>query len=302
MQIKNNRANNLQNTWLNGAIKGALLISCLYFISSKLQSQSFDLREIEWPDRFGFTLAAVSLLMVMNWYLEALRWKLSVRTFEPISMNEAWKAILGGLALNWVLPFTSGDLVARLAPQKDRYQTTAAAMMNRGIMLCFTLMLGLYGVNELIVSYEWNSWLIALVLPVIAAGFFAFKKPMRKFLVYFRELKRLVFLRITLISLVRYLVFVIQFYMLLVLFLPTLSIQLLIAGIGWVFLVRSALPLFFGGVGVREASGIVFFEPYVSNLQYVIVPIFLIWVINTVIPSMVGWVFVLRYKVASTQV
>ncbi|MEQ9466668.1 MAG: hypothetical protein RLN88_04600 [Ekhidna sp.] len=299
MQIKNNHSNYLQNAWLIGAIKVVVLAGCLYFILSKLQDQSIRLTDFVWPGSFEFIVALVLFLMVFNWYLEALRWRMSVKTFESISMNGAWRAILGGLALNWVLPFTSGDLIARIEPQKDRHQSTAAAMMNRGIMLCFTAVLGLYGVSKLAVSYEWKGWLTGLGFLVMSAGVFAFKKPLRKFLIYFRKLKPSTFLQITLISFIRYAVFVLQFYLLLSTFLPDLSAELLFAGIGWIFLIRSMLPLFFGGVGVREASGILFFEPHVANLQLVIVPIFFIWIINTVIPSFIGLIFILRYKTLS---
>lgn len=302
MQIKNNRANILQNPWLIGAIKVVLLVGCLYFIFTKLQNQSFDLKEIEWPDKFWITVAFVSVLMILNWYLEALRWKISVKSFESISMSEAWRTILGGLALNWVLPFTSGDLVARIAQQSDKYKATAAAMLNRVIMLCFTLMLGLYGVNRLAISYEWNIWSIGLVLLGVVIGILVLRKRIRRFLIYFQELKRSTFLLITSISFIRYVVFVVQFYLLLPLFFPLLNAELIVAGIGWVFLVRSVLPLFFGGVGVREASGILFFEPYVADIQLIIVPIFLIWIINTVIPSIAGLIFIMRFKTGSDQV
>lgn len=301
MQIKNNHSNYLQNPWIIGLIKLLVLAGCLYFIITKLQDQSINLGELIWPASFGFIIGLVLLLMVFNWYLEALRWKVSLQPFEAISIKIAWLVILGGLALNWVLPFTSGDLLARISQQQDKYQTTSAAMLNRGIMLCFTLLLGLYGVSKLTVEYDVNGWFALLLMfsyPIIR---WLFKKSLDQFLSYFRNIKRKTLLRIILLSLLRYVVFVFQFYLLLSTFLPDLSAELLLAGIGWIFLIRSVLPLFFGGVGVREASGILFFEPYVSDLQLIIVPVFLIWVINTVMPSLVGLIFVFKFKVNIAQ-
>ena len=297
MQIKNNRSNYLQNPWIIGFIKLALFGVCLYFILIKLQDQSISLSKIVWPDSFGMILGLVGILMVINWYLEVLRWKVSLQPFEPISIQNAWQVILGGLALNWVLPFTSGDLLARISQQNDKYQATSAAMLNRGIMLILTLILGIYGMSKLAVEYDVNGWFTLLLIFSYPLIRWLFKKSLNRFLSYFRNLNRLILIRIIGLSFLRYSVFVFQFYLLLSAFLPDLSTDLILAGIGWVFLIRSVLPLFFGGIGVREASGIIFFESHVPDLQIVIIPIFLIWMINTVLPSVVGLVFVFRFKV-----
>lgn len=296
MQIKNNHSNYLQNPWIIGLIKLLVLAGCLFFIITRFQDQSINLDELIWPASFGFIIGLVLLLMVFNWYLEALRWKVSLQPFEAITIKNAWQVILGGLALNWILPFTSGDLLARISQQQDKYQTTSAAMLNRGIMLCFTLLLGLYGMSKLAIEYDVNGWFALLLIfsyPIIR---WLFKKSLDQFLSYFRNMNRMTLLRIILLSLLRYVVFVFQFYLLLSAFLSDLSAELLLAGIGWIFLIRSVLPLFFGGMGVREASGILFFEPQVSDLQLIIVPVFLIWVINTVMPSLVGLIFVFKFK------
>ncbi|SNS81340.1 Uncharacterized membrane protein YbhN, UPF0104 family [Ekhidna lutea] len=298
-QIEEYRQSHLSKPWLIAFLKIALLVTCLYFITTKFQDQSINLNEIKWPKSFGLTLGFVFFLMILNWYLEALRWKVSLQSFDPISIRKAWNVILSGLALNWVLPLTSGDLIARISQQRDKYQTTSAAILNRGIMLFFTLVLGLYGVSQLALEYEMNGWFILIILFGIPLIRWLFKKSENRFLTYFKELPRQLLIRIIGISLLRYLTFVFQFYLLLTAFLPFLPVDSIIAGIGWIFLIRTALPLFFGGVGIREASGILFFEPLVNDLQLVVIPIFLIWVINTVIPSLVGLVFVWGIKLTS---
>ncbi|WP_420315672.1 hypothetical protein [Ekhidna sp.] len=234
--------------------------------------------------------------MFLNWYLEALRWKVSVQVFEPISIQDAVRIILAGLSLNWVLPFTSGDLLVRLSQQVDKYQTTSAAVLNRGVMISFTAIIGLYGMSKLAEQYDFNGWYALILLLIFPLMTWIFRKTLARFLNYFRSIDRSILIKIVGISFLRYTVFTFQFFLLLETFLPHLPAHLLIAGIGWIFLVRSILPLLLGGVGVREVSGIVFFESHVSNLQMVIIPIFLIWVINTVIPSLVGLIFIWRFK------
>lgn len=298
MQIKNNHPKNPQKSWIIGLIKLVLLSGCLYFIYYKLQSQSISILDMAPPNGFWMTLIIVSMLMLVNWYLEALRWKLSVDQFEPISIGEAWKVVLAGLALNWVLPFTSGDLIARISRQQDKFQSTSAAILNRGIMLSITLILGLYGMSFLAHEYHWNGWFVFGLVFCIPLLWILFKNFIDRFIRYFRELTSRSLLQVITISIFRYIVFVFQFYLLLMAFLPALEPRLAVAGIGWIFLIRSALPLFFGGVGVREASGLFFFEPYVAELEMVLMPIFLIWIINTVLPSMAGLLIIARSKTA----
>ncbi len=295
MQIKNNRPNYPKKSWIIG-LKLVLLTGCLYFIYHKMEGQSVLLNGLSLPPNFWPIISIVSILMIINWYLEALRWKLSLQQFESISIQEAWQAVLGGLSLNWVLPFTSGDLIARIAHRQDKYQTTSAAILNRGIMLVFTLLFGLFGMSFMAREYNYGGFFSLGILFGIPLVKYLFKKPINRFLEYFRKLTFTLLIKLITLSALRYAVFILQFYLLLAAFLPSLDINLIVAGIGWIFLVRSVLPLFFGGVGVREASGVFFFESYVTQLDMVIVPIFLIWSINTLLPSLAGLVLVMRSK------
>ena len=299
MQIKNNQSNHLHKVLLFVS-KIILFVGGCTFLASKLSENPIDFRSIQLSGELGFTLIIVSLLMIINWYLEVVRWEVSVSTFEPISKAEAWRIVLSGLALNWVFPFTTGDLLSRISQSYNKFSATSATILNRGIMLSFTLILGLYGMSKLAVEYDVNGWfglVIIFGIPLIRKFF---KKPLGLFLDFFRNLKRSTLIQIIAISLVRYMVFTFQFYLCLKLFLPELSGDLLLGGIGWIFLVRSALPLFIGGVGVREASGILYFEPY-AQIEMIVIPIFLIWFINIVIPSIIGLFFILKLRMGDER-
>lgn len=295
MQIKNNLSNFIKKPWIIVSAKVLVLIGCLYFIFIKLNGRSpFD--NFESPNGFWTFLPIVLILMLVNWYLEALRWKISIQTFEAISISKAMKVVLSGLALNWIFPFSTGDLLARISQQRDKYQATSAAILNRVIMMIITICLGLYGASFVAQELESKSWLIFTVVALISITYL-FRERLVNFGKYFKQLKRKVVFQITGLSILRYFIFSLQFFIMLKLFLaPLVSTQLLIGGIGWIFLARSSLPLFFGGAGVREASGIFFFEPYISNLELVLIPVFLIWIINSVVPSLSGLIFILALK------
>ncbi len=263
---------------------------------SKLNAEEVNFSMVELPETLSSTLAIVIFLMIANWFMEVLRWKESVKIFEPISTQDAWVVVLSGLSLNWVLPFTTGDLLSRISQFQDKYKATSAAILNRGIMLSFTLIIGLYGVSKLATQYEVNGWFALAIIFGVPLLKKLLKGPLDRFLQYFKNLNWSTLIRITCLSVLRYIVFTFQFYLLLSVFLPELPGGLLVAGIGWIFLVRSALPLFLGGLGVREASGILFFEPHVLNLQMIVIPVFLIWIINTVVPSFIGLIFIWRLR------
>ena len=103
------------------------------------------------------------------------------------------------------------------------------------------------------------------------------------------------------LSLLRYVIFTFQFYLVLSLFLPELAWYLILLGIGWIFLFRSVIPSFLGNFGVREASAIVFFQAYVPDVSIVLIPCLIIWMINTVIPSILGTVYVFKLKLNIAQ-
>ncbi len=272
MQIKNNHSNFFHKPWIIISAKIIVLLGCVYLITSKIQGQNIVEGFVQ-PDGFVITIACILILMVFNWYLEALRWRISIATFESISTIKAIKVILGGLALNWILPFATGDLLARISQQKDKYQTTSAAVLNRGIMMVVTIIGGVYGGSFIAQEYQLKGWLVLIFLILILIAFLLRKRLIR-FMLFFRKLSRRVILQIAGISILRYTVFSMQFFLMLSMFLgDTVSEELIFGGVGWIFLARSSLPLFFGGVGVREASGVIFFDPYVDDLQLVLIPV-----------------------------
>ena len=274
----------------------------MIFIYVKFKQQPVDLTLFEWSPDFSVMLLIIILLMPLNWMLEALRWKISLSTYEPISFLQAGQIVLSGLALSWILPFTSGDLAARLWPMNDKYKTIAAMLLNRGIMLGITLIFGLYGVfffskSTLSINAE---WIMVAGVPTLFVIIF-FRKKMNTFLSYFKQLHLSVSLSIISLSLLRFFVFTLQFFLILYSFIEQIPFQIILAGIGWIFLVRSSLPIFLGGIGIRETSGILFFSPYLENTAFVVIPIFIMWIINVMIPSLIGFIPILKLKMSSEK-
>lgn len=227
--------------------------------------------------------------MPFNWLLEVEKWRISV-PHEKLTFHQSMSGVLSGLALNWVLPFTLGDVSGRLAGVINYKKTGAALLLNRALSLGITLIFG--GCSVL---FYWNAsptyfW----ILPI---GFIVLIAVLK---VFYKSLETSRFVKILVLAITRYLIFTIQFALIIYAFIPALSISVVILGIGWVFLFRSLIPSLFGNFGVREASALMFFESFLDTPSLILFPCLLVWVINTVLPSIVGvsYIFKLKFNIA----
>lgn len=273
-----------------------ILGGCVWFISRSVEEKwTFDLRfsADQWQ-----VIVLVFLLAFVNWGLEVWRWKFSLDKIEKTGWREASRQVFGGLALNWIVPFTGGDLLARLTRNKDRKQVGMLIYHNRAVMLMLTIIFGMFGVYrysaELFAS---NVWFVCLFL----AGIFLIGYLGRKFILGVEKVGGQWLIWLSMISILRYVVFVVQFVLLIWVFNQDLKLVLIFAGVGWIFLFRSVIPSLFGNLGVREASALVFFEGYISEPSLILIPSLLIWMINTVLPSILGLYYLTRFPIKIAQ-
>lgn len=274
-------------------LKLVLTVGCLAFLVIKYQENSVDLEKVVWPQHISLILWIVSVLMIINWSLEAWRWQISVEPYEPISFRKAASVTLQGLALNLVLPFTTGDATARLLSMKDKYQTASAMLLNRLFMLSLTILFALFGAWKIT---ELSLWLTLLIVILIVMVLLIFSNQLHPFTQYFKNLQGRRMGVIGSISVIRYSIFIGQLVLLLQLFLPDISFSIILTGISCIFLSKSIIPSLGAGLGIREASGVLFFQALVPDVLLVIIPVFIIWLINTLFPSILGALLLFRLK------
>ena len=288
MQINDNHKKVLD--WV---VKVLILFACLFYILVAVDSKwSFD---VQLSASLFQTLGIVTLLMFVNWFLEVWRWHYSLNTVQTTSYNQASRQVFVGLALNWIIPFTGGDLVARLGEFGNKKAVGVMIYYNRVIMLSITLFFGAFGIYEF--GHSQLEFFV-FVFPIgLIALFFVIGRLAKKLLRLDHKLAQREMFSLVLISILRYCVFTIQFYLLITFFLPSMDHLYVFAGIGWVFFFRSVIPSLFGNLGVREASAMLFFESQIPNNSLILIPSLLIWLINTVLPSALGLYFVMKFRV-----
>lgn len=271
-----------------------VLLGCGCFIYSELKERSdisLEISASQWQ-----VIALVFVLSFANWALEIWRWKFSLGQLKPCGWKEATSQVLAGQCLNWVFPFTGGDLIARLYPHEDRKSVGALIYFNRGFMLFFTIVLGCFGLYSF--YEEFNHYQSGLIIGLTGMGVLSWG--------IYRLAQRMANLQLGFlsgllgISFLRYSVFTFQIFILLWSFYPDLDSAILLGGIGWTFLFRSVVPSLFGNLGVREASALVYFDQFADG-TLVIVPALIIWAINTVLPSAIGGFFVVTNHWSRTK-
>lgn len=302
MQVKNNASIEIgkKKKWLFSLLKAVISLLCIYFIYDQFRDRQIP-SILDLPNYFIPVLTLQFLLMVLNWSLEIYRWKISIESSEKISLQQASVDVLGGLTLNWVVPFTVGDYVARIVAKKNRFEATSAIVLNRTIMLLLTGLVGAFGLLTFF-NQEINALQILAGLFFIAVAFLAANKLAKgRLFKYFIHVERKTLWRVIFLSVIRYGVFFFQFVILLKIFNPELSLRIISLGIGWIFLVRTSIPSLLGGLGLREASAFLFFENIVTDASTVVFPVFILWLVNTVIPSLIGALLIWRFKAYNSK-
>lgn len=254
-----------------------ITVACLYFIYEKLSETHPAPGELALATDHFYLIGIVLLLMPLNWYLEAERWRLSV-AHESLSLRQSVVAVLTGQALNWVLPFTLGDIGGRLAVVKNVKKSALALLVIRLLSLAITLCFGSYAV-----IYHFQ-----LGVPLVAVGLVTFVLLAYVLMRIYGSDQQLVYYQIVGLTFLRYVVFTAQFVWVIMAFLPELPLSVIVPGVGWIFLFRTVVPSLFGNFGVREASALVFFENILPVPGLILVPCLVIWIINTIIPSLAG--------------
>ena len=232
----------------------------------------------------------VLLLVPANWWLEIRKWKCCVKPLGQTTTQWATWSVLRGLSLNWVIPFTLGEFIGRSLGLPKTKSTIRVNLVNRFVSMWVTLAAGI--VAGVFFWPEYRYVTLAAFLVVLAILIWAIHWDQ----VYVLRDK----LTIVLLAVLRYLVFSFQLGVLLHHFCPDIPYVLLLTGIPVVFFVRTIAPSLLGALGVREAAILWVFLPFAEEAGNLLAASLFLWAINIVLPSLVGLIPVLGYRIKLT--
>ncbi|MGV3657633.1 MAG: hypothetical protein ACO1NX_06750 [Chitinophagaceae bacterium] len=268
-------------------------------------------------------LVAVIILMLANWGIEALKWKLSVSAIHPVSYWQSYKAILSGVSFSVTLPNRIGEYAGRLMflPEGKRLKAIANTIAGSISQLLITLVSGLIGFAVLkqdLLQTDWfqAQWhpivfytilVITVVLTLLYFGmvhisrWIEHKAQTSRYIYLIQSLKTFnvqLLLFLLLLSLLRYVIFVAQYFLLFSLFEVHAS-----AGVVWsvmsvVFLTLAVVPtIALVEIGLRGKISLVLMTLFTTNGLGVLLTSVSAWAINLIIPALAGSVLILSIKV-----
>ncbi|MGX5688787.1 lysylphosphatidylglycerol synthase domain-containing protein [Arcticibacter tournemirensis] len=275
-------------------------------------------------EKVYFTLGGIFLLMLLNWFLEALKWKYLVRQIEKISVAKAVESVFCGLTWAIFTPNRIGEYGGRVFFLSPRRRVFGAIAMGIGAIgqMVITNVLGAIAVlwfirTFLVISTE--LYYILFVATLIFCLFFllfyfnirwlnrvlnkiAFLKRFRKFFMILASYRRGNLLVVFNFCIARFIVFTSQYYLIINMLLPELPVFSMIMMIFILFFIQSALPsLDLLDVGVRTMTATYFFSFITQQEVAIMASTACIWLINLIVPAIIGIPFVFKLNFFGTN-
>ena len=271
-------------------------------------------------------------LMPLNWGIEARKWQLALRPIERIRFKDAFRAIFTGVTLASFTPNRMGEYLGRILYIKEGHRISAISLTIACSIaqLLITLVIGLAGlfylrpIARLRAHTGQAAWdigldalLVIVVLLLISLTFIYFRLTWivallsripitRKYAGYMKILQNFdatILMRILFLSFGRYIVFMIQYSLIFPVFGVYMGLSQVWGGMSVVFLVMAVVPTFtfLTELGLRWEASIQILELFSSNMVGVFAASFAIWLINLIIPALVGSLLILSIKLFKSR-
>lgn len=318
----------------NFLIRLAIIVLTIYFIYDQvfyrkdLQSILDFYPRVSGSLRFLLLVAIVFLLLPLNQFLEIVKWKLLIDRLEHVTFWNATKAVLTGISVSMFMPNRVGDYLGRVFVLKkaDRLQAVLVTIIGSIAQLMSTILFGLVAILFFYPHY-WNLddslsiWMYAgfvfmvlIMATTLVVSFLNFNlfsdvikrisgrgyRRIKKYAEVFSWFSAGDLARVLGLSLTRYLVFSLQFYLLLLAFEVNISYFMAMILIGMVYLLMSIIPtIALTELGVRGSVSLFVFALYLEPLGIwnstfslgVASATTSLWLINLALPALLGVLF-----------
>jgi len=303
-------------------IKTAIVVFAFWIIYHKLSDNenlsSFKklLKQIP-QSEIILVMTTVVLLMLLNWGLEALKWRRLISGVEKISIWRSIESVFCGLTWAVFTPNRIGEYGGRvffLSPKRRIVGVVAMAVGNIGQMV-LTNVFGAIALCIFIykfVGIDYRLFYALVILSVMFCSFFIvfyfnikwlngilvsmrFTRKYKKFYGILARYQKRELLNILLFCLARYIVFSTQYFILFYWLIPELHYLNILMMVSILFFVQSTLPsLDLFDIGVRSVTASYFFGFITDQNIAVIACTAGIWLINIIIPAILGTYFVFK--------
>ena len=267
-----------------------------------------------------WNLVLVLILMIVNWSIEAVKWQLSVKQIQKVSFVRALQAILSGVSFSVTTPNRVGEYLGRVLymDEGNRLKTISLTIVGSISQLIITILMGGIGLiilrplieEQHIISVLWMKvilygvWGVLLVLTLFYFRLswiikWVDRLPGSKRFAYLvkalEDFNATLLLKLLSLSLLRFIVFIVQYYLLFGLFDVEISGWQSFWTVSVSFLVMAIIPtIAIAELAQRGKVTIAIVGLYSSNELGMTFATAGIWFINLILPAIVGSLLIVR--------
>lgn len=264
----------------------------------------------------AYLLLLALLFMPVNWLLEMHKWRILVAHFQPLSSGLAWKAILTGVCLAIITPARLGEYGGRLTGiDKENISNALAANFisstSQNIINVVLGVVALFLFNEAYEIFTLNIRQVGLTaLAMVVLGIIviyrynSIKSYVRKLLsnrlninIRLSSFTRAGVTKVMNFAFLRYLVYVLQYIILLYFYGVTEDLTGLVLGVAVIYLFQSMVPLPpVLSIFARGEVAIFVWGIFTTNLLGILAATFTLWTINLLIPALIGYIILWKQR------
>jgi hypothetical protein len=267
----------------------------------------------------------VFLLMFINWGIEARKWQILLKPLQHMPFLRAFKATLTGVSFAMNTPNRIGEYGGRMlfVEEGNRIRSVSLTIVGSFSQLIITLVLGVTGlyilsdallqqqqIPGLDIWFRSVRWILVIITVVCLLIFFRISWIIKgverlpgmsafvQHIAVMEELSVTLLLRVLLLSLVRFIVFVIQYNLLLQVLHVGVDVWLAFWLVSVLFLCLAIWPtIAILELGLRWEYSLFLFGLFSSNTVGIYAAATAIWLINLVVPALAGSLFLLGLRI-----
>jgi len=264
--------------------------------------------------------------MIINWSIEALKWRISIQKVQPISFLRSFKAVLSGVSFSVSTPNRIGEYLGRILYMEEgnRLRVISLTIVSSMSQLIITLLAGLIGLFFIRKNIESGQiiqgldpfWIrvleygVLIVLLILTGLYFRLSflinlvDKLRNSKQYswltssLKDIHATLLFKLLSLSAIRYTVFVAQYFLLFRLFEVDIEWWQCFWAVSVIFLVLAIIPTFaIAELGVRGKVSLKLIELFSTNSLGISIATATIWIINLVLPAIAGSLLILSIKI-----
>ena len=304
---------------------GIFLAACAFLYLRLFAHESTYTAWGDWRSAFsnasGWFWLAMLAMAVLNWGIEAAKWRWLMAHLERMSLLRAFAATLAGTTIGLITPNRTGEFMGRvlfLAPG-NRWQGGFATVLGSIAQFVTTVLIG--GVAFVLhwwsvpmegVASWWGVAMAVLVAIVTGGALLLYFRPqlLHQFILAVPVLRRMgkaaqvleeystrELMMVLLMSMGRYAVFCTQYVLFLSIF-ADIPWQAALLTVPVIYLITTLVPtMMLTELGVRGSVAVALFAPLGGEPALVLLASFGVWAVNVALPAAVGGVIILVARI-----